>query len=252
VSALQAHHATLLEVLARHDVRFVLVGGAALQLHGYTGFTHDVDVTIAVDAANGQRVEAALEALRAQPYLPGPRGSSYRTGFGRIEVMRETAGPGDYDGWMQKAVQIEIAPEVTVWVGSASDLLLSKEQAARPKDLDALPQIRAELQALGTLAPEDIRGPVVRLPAERTPDPRLVELLGDRPTDPRTRGLWDHAAQMITDYRKLWNLADADDLLGPLPPTGTPQAADRASLDRHLERLDRMLNRGRDDLHLER
>lgn len=123
----------LLETLVRYDVRFVLVGGTALQLYGYSGTTQDVDVTIAVDAANGQRVEAALAALRAQPFLPGPRGSSYRTDFGRIEVMRETAGPGDYDGWMQKAVRVRIAPSVDIWVGDPSDLLLSKEQAARDR-----------------------------------------------------------------------------------------------------------------------
>lgn len=85
---IEADHRTLLEVFARHDVRFVLVGGVALQLHGYSGTTLDVDVTIAVDAANGERVEAALAALKAQPYLPGARGSSYRTRFGRIESTR--------------------------------------------------------------------------------------------------------------------------------------------------------------------
>jgi hypothetical protein len=125
--SIEPDHRTLLEVLARHDVRFVLVGGVGLQLHGYSGATKDVDVTIAVDAANGERVEAALSALRAQPYLPGARGSSYRTSFGRIEVMRGAAGPGDYEGWMQNAVQVEITPGLTVWVGGASDLVRSKE-----------------------------------------------------------------------------------------------------------------------------
>lgn len=240
---IESQHAVLLETLARHDVRFVLVGGVALQLHGYSGFTHDVDVTIAVDAVNGQRVEAALAALNAQPYLPGPRGSSYRTSFGRIEVMRETDGPGDYDGWMQKAVEIEIAPSVKVWVGGTSDLLLSKERAARSKDLDALPQIRADLIALGKLAREDIRGPVAKLPAERVHDSRLDELLGPRPASLRARGLWDHAAELISGYRNRWNLTDTDDLLGPLLPTNTPQGADRASLNRQLDRLTRMLGR---------
>ncbi|MGH2878675.1 MAG: hypothetical protein ACRDK4_03590 [Solirubrobacteraceae bacterium] len=34
--SIEPDHRTLLEVLARHDVRFVLVGGVALQLHGYS------------------------------------------------------------------------------------------------------------------------------------------------------------------------------------------------------------------------
>jgi hypothetical protein len=142
-------------------------------------------------------------------------------------------------------------------VGEVSDLLLSKEQAARTKDLDALPQIRAELQALGKLAPKDIRGPVAKLPAERAYDPGLAELLGPRPTNPRTRGLWDHAVELIEGYRERWNLTDADDLLGPLSPANTPQGADRISLNGHLDRLTRMLGRDlpgpeREDIERER
>lgn len=239
--SIESHHQTLIEVLARYDVNFVLVGGVALQLHGYSGVTKDVDVTIAVDAANGERVEAALAALNAHPYLPGARGSSYHTAFGRLEVMRSTSGPGDYDGWMKNAVQIEVAPGVQVWVGDASDLLHSKEVAARKKDLDTLPRIRTELLASGRLKAEDIRGPMIEEPVQADRDPRLEELLGARPTDPRRQALWDRAAGMIADYRERWNLADTDDLLGPPPPVGTRQAADLISLDVQIERLQRLL-----------
>lgn len=48
----------------------------------------------------------------------------------------------------------------------------------------------------------------------------------------------------IADYRDRWDLADTDELLGPLPAAGTPQRADRASLDRQLKRLERLLGRG--------
>ena len=36
---------------------------------------------------------------------------------------------------MKDAVQIEVTPGLKVWVGGASDLLLSKERAAREKDI---------------------------------------------------------------------------------------------------------------------
>lgn len=240
---IEPNHLALLDTLARHNVRFVLVGGVALQLHGYSGATKDVDVTIAVDTANGRRIEAALSALGAQVDLPGARGSSYRTKFGRLEVMRDTDGPGDYDGWMQKAVQVQVSSSLKVWVGDPSDLLLSKELAARTKDLDTLPNIRAELLAAGHLKPEDIRGPVADTAREQSLDPRLNDRLGPRPTSRRSHQLWDHAAELIADYRDRWNLADADELLGPLPAAGTPQRADRASLERQLKRLERLLGR---------
>lgn len=220
--------------------RFVLVGAVALQLHGFTGETRDVDITIATDKVNGQRIDRALRALRAEPFLAGERGTAYRTEYGQLEVMRFTAGVGDYDAWMRNASNLELAPGLSVAVGAASDLLLSKEQAARQKDTDALPWIRAELLAKGTLRSEDVRGPVADLHYEQ-PDPRLQDLLGPRPLSRRERGLWDHAAELVLDYRKRWSIPEDGHLLGPQPSAGTPQAADRASLNGQLKRLKRLL-----------
>jgi hypothetical protein len=244
VSALvDARHLALLGVLTRHDVRFVLVGGVALQLRGFSGATRDVDVTIAADEANGHLIDAALAALHARPFLPGERGTAYHTDHGQLEVMRWTDGVGDYEAWMRDASQVELESGLTVLVGSASDLLLSKEQAGREKDTDALPRIRAELLAGGELNIDDVRGPVAELPAEVTPDARAEELLGPRPADRRSRGLWDHAAQLIADYRERWALPDEGPFLGIAPPVGSAQASDREALDRQLQRLRRMMNR---------
>jgi len=74
-----------LEILAAHDVDYVLVGGVALQLHGYSAETVDVDVTIAVEASNETRVAAALKALRAAPHLigsPAAHTARFRTARG--------------------------------------------------------------------------------------------------------------------------------------------------------------------------
>jgi hypothetical protein len=151
VIEIEDRHHELLRILAGSEVRFVLVGGVALQLRGFSGATRDVDVTIAVDDLNTRRMDQALEALQAQPYLTGERGAAYRTRLGQIEVMRWTDGVGDYDAWMREATMIELEPGLDVQVGSASHLLLSKEHADREKDTDALPLIRAELLASGAL-----------------------------------------------------------------------------------------------------
>ncbi len=245
-ASLETRHLALLATLVCHDVRFVLVGGVALQVHGYSGVTRDVDVTIAADDANGHRIEAALAAMKAQSYLVGERGSAYRTDYGQLEVMRWTDGVGDYEAWMRDASEVELMPGLTVPVGSASDLLLSKEAAGRDKDNDALPRIRADLLASGELRREDVRGPVAETASEPERDPRLDDLLGPRPTERRTRGLWDHAAELIVGYRERWNIPEDGPLLGAQPPTGDPRAAaDRAALDRQLKRLGRMLERDR-------
>lgn len=243
-TSIDSRHIALIEVLVLHDVRCVLVGGVALQLHGFSGATRDVDVTIAADAANGERLDVALAALHAQPFLAGERGTAYRTDHGQLEVMRWTDGVGDYEAWIRNASPVELGAGVTVAVGSASDLLLSKEEAGRDKDADALPRIRAELLASGKLSPDDVRGPVAELPVEVIPDPRVEELLGPRPTARRARGLWDHAASLITDYRERWSVPDDGPLLGATPPVAGDQAADRGALDRQLDRLRRLMDRG--------
>lgn len=243
MTGVDPRHRELLRVLVRHQVDFVLVGGVALQLHGFSGATLDVDVTIGVDERNGTRVTAALEQLHAAPFLAGERGSAYRTDLGPLEIMRSTDGVGDYHAWMRNATQIELQPGLVVHIGSASDLLASKEAAARDKDLQALPQIRAELLRAGTLRRPDVRGPVGTLPSEATHDPRAHELLGARPDERRARGLWDHGANLIGEYRERWQIpVDTRHPLGELP-AASRQRADREALEHQLKRTVRLLAR---------
>jgi hypothetical protein len=56
-------HRELLRTLAGAEVEFVLVGGVALQLRGFSGATRDVDVTIAVDDLNTRRLDQAAPRL---------------------------------------------------------------------------------------------------------------------------------------------------------------------------------------------
>ncbi|MGH2946500.1 MAG: hypothetical protein ACRDPC_09635 [Solirubrobacteraceae bacterium] len=192
----------------------MLVGGVALQLRGFSGATRDVDVTIAADDLNRRHLEAALDALHARPYLAGERGSAYHTDLGQLEVMRWTDGVGDYDAWARRATAVEVEPGLSLQVGSASDLLLAKEKSGRPKDLETLPRIRAELLAARTLDEADVRGPVAELAREVVPDRRVEELLGPRPAGRRERGLWDRGAALVTEYRERWDLPEDGPLLG--------------------------------------
>jgi hypothetical protein len=243
VNAVEERHRELLGILVGHEVEFVLVGGVALQLHGFSGATLDVDVTIGVDERNATRVAGALEQLHAAPYLAGERGCAYRTDLGQLEIMRTTDGVGDYSAWMRNATPIELEPGLVVHVGSPSDLLASKEAAARDKDLHTLPQIRAELLRAGALSQADVRGPIATLPSPAPPDPRAHELLGPRPDERRSRGLWDHGADLIARYRERWQISvDSTDPLGD-PPTEPAQQSDRAALERQLDRAGRLLAR---------
>ena len=67
---IDGRHRELLRTLAGAEVQFVLVGGVALQLRGFSGATRDVDVTIAVDELNMHRLDGALQALPAARRTP--------------------------------------------------------------------------------------------------------------------------------------------------------------------------------------
>ena len=184
-------------------MRFVLVGGVALQLHGFSGATRDVDVTIALDPDNEHRVTAALEALQARPFMTGDRGSAFHTRLGGLEIMRNTDGVGDYEAWSRHADQIlhsfsSFAGQALteVQVGRPSDLLPleKKRPRARQGEHPSRPSPRAssrrlELLANGALDPSEcVRGAVAEL---RQPPPPLPEIcpLSPPPTcSARARG----------------------------------------------------------------
>jgi hypothetical protein len=58
--------------LAAHDVRYLLVGGLAVNVHGIPRMTMDVDVIIALDPQNVDHFIAAAEELGLRPVLPAP------------------------------------------------------------------------------------------------------------------------------------------------------------------------------------
>ena len=62
----------LLKLLALAKVDFVLVGGLAVALRGYSRFTMDVDVVLAMDEANLQRFIRAATKAGLHPAIPVP------------------------------------------------------------------------------------------------------------------------------------------------------------------------------------
>ncbi len=60
----------LLGALERHQVRYVLVGGLALNLHGVERATMDIDLALALDAGNLHRFILAARELKLSPVAP--------------------------------------------------------------------------------------------------------------------------------------------------------------------------------------
>lgn len=147
----------ILEVLARHQVDFVVVGGMATQAHGNTRMTNDVDLIPEPDPRNLARLAAALRALHARVLNPGhedieidaamlPRATIWQlaTPYGGIDVLHDAPGAAPYDKLRARALVIAL-DDVKIQIAGLDDLIRMKLARGRPVD-------RADVAAL--TAPE--------------------------------------------------------------------------------------------------
>ena len=153
----------ILEVLARHEVRFVVIGAFAASLHGSPVRTGDADITPAAGAENQERLASALTELGARVRVAGePEGFAFDssgealsraqiwnliTPHGDLDISFVPSGTQGYDDLIRDAVTYEIAG-VHVKVASLADVIRSKEAADRPKDRAVLPTLRELLAVI--------------------------------------------------------------------------------------------------------
>jgi hypothetical protein len=68
--------------LERHGVRYALLGGAAMAVHGFPRMTRDIDCIFPVDRKNNAKLMAALDSLgKHYPFVHMPTKSSLDEGF---------------------------------------------------------------------------------------------------------------------------------------------------------------------------
>jgi len=132
----------LFELLADHDVAYVVTGSTAALLHGIELTPGDLDITPALDARNLARLAEALSAVEAHPNLDGPFGDWQPAPHGewrwverdpkpgerdaRAAWSPDPADPGSFDTQLETRLgAIDIVPVIS---GSWDDLI---ERAAR-------------------------------------------------------------------------------------------------------------------------
>lgn len=147
----------IFEVLERHQVQYVVVGGYAAELHGSTRRTVDVDVVPDTTHANLTRLADALRELSARvrtdtepaglPFhtsaeaLAGVQTMNLITAHGELDLTFTPSGTAGYPDLQRGAVHFPIG-HVQVRVAALADVIRSKAAAGRRKDLDALPELR--------------------------------------------------------------------------------------------------------------
>ena len=156
----------LFRVLLQHRVEFLIIGAAAVAVHGFSRGTKDLDVVPGPSLENLQRLHDALVELEAQPIdigdfdpaefaelsvenLAGGASWCLATKHGRLDVLQyvaqvlETAD--DFARLAANAVDVD-TPDGRLRVIGFEDLIAFKYAAGRPQDLV---DIRALYEARG-------------------------------------------------------------------------------------------------------
>ncbi len=150
----------LLDVLGRHKLRFVIIGGVAERILGSPRVTEDFDICPATSRANLERLAGTLNELDARfraeglelEGLPAPEPWDARsfgsytslaliTRYGFFDVWFRPDGTGGYDDLSKKAIDVEVAG-MKVKVAHLDDIMRNKQAVGGPKYLSHLPLLR--------------------------------------------------------------------------------------------------------------
>ncbi len=139
----------LIKLLASQRVRYLIVGGEAVILHGHARLTGDVDIFFSRDRENLDRLFAALESFW-DGSIPGidspdafaPEGVVVQFGQppNRIDLINAIDGVSFEGAWPGRvdAVVVRDDGEVPVSFIGLDALVKNKRASGRPKDLDDL------------------------------------------------------------------------------------------------------------------
>jgi hypothetical protein len=149
-----------LRTLARHEVRYVVVGGLGARLHGSPSVTNDTDVSYRRSPENLERLATALRKLHAElrvadrdaPFqldaktLAAGDHFTFTTDAGNLDILGTPAGVEGFDA-LEREAKVFSFDGLAVPVASIEDLISMKRAAGRPKDL-------IEVEVLGALRDE--------------------------------------------------------------------------------------------------
>jgi hypothetical protein len=138
------------KTLNKESVKYIMVGGFAVNIHGFNRTTGDLDVWVEDSEENRQRLGNALQSLKIAPaemvkrmqFVPGWTQMSLPNGF-PLDIMTKLKGLEEhsFDECLEIAVWAEI-DDIRVPFLHFNQLMASKEAANRPKDQIDLEELR--------------------------------------------------------------------------------------------------------------
>ena len=152
----------MLEVLERHHVLYIVIGGFAAELWGSPYATRDVDVTPQRTRDHLGRLATVLTEIEAKLRVPDleypleiqwddrtfDQGTTWAfvTKFGFLDIALLPDGTHGYDDLKRDATWEELTDALAISVASLAYVIRSKEAAGREKDRAVLPILRQVLE----------------------------------------------------------------------------------------------------------
>lgn len=146
----------ILKILTQNHVEFILIGGLAAVVHGFSGATADLDVVYSRAPGNVKKIIKALSPhhvrLRAldenlpfffdEKTFENCHNFTLTTDLGDLDLLFEIPGFQDFTDILSHSERIEVF-NMECRVLSLEGLIHNKKACARPKDLLQLQELEA-------------------------------------------------------------------------------------------------------------
>lgn len=128
------------KLCGEHNVKYLLIGGYAVGIHGYPRYTKDIDICIECSEENAERIVKVIEdfgfgslKLKKEDFLKKDLVTQLGYEPNRIDIINGLEEVAFQNAWDHKLiVDIEGVP---VYVIGLNELIEVKTKAARPQDI---------------------------------------------------------------------------------------------------------------------
>ena len=148
----------ILQILAKHEIDFIVVGGVCAVLHGAPVSTFDLDLVHSRSSDNLDRLISALRELdayyrgrgdqRLRPklsHLSSPGHQLLMTRFGPLDLLGTIGTAYSYDDLLEDTVELLVSG-LKLRLLNLERLIEVKEETAQDRDKAVLPILRRTLE----------------------------------------------------------------------------------------------------------
>ena len=147
---------TLLKILLEKEIDFVLIGGFAAVVHGSTLVTQDLDICAATTEEQIIKLREALKDLHPHHRMNPNANHSFldfptnveglnniylKTDLGVLDILSETQPAGNFQEIKKRSIEISLYGYKCLVI-SIDDLIKVKQMMKRPKDIQAVEELR--------------------------------------------------------------------------------------------------------------